>query len=99
MADFYTFLSAREEGDVCTEVIFTVVHQQGEFMESQRAVGRHTEEGEELTGAWRTRGDTGGAGDPMMHLMFELHICLFQNQVARSRFYRLKICLSLIIQL
>lgn len=48
--------------------LFTVVHQQGELMKSQRAVGRHTEEGEELTGAWKTKGDTGGAGDPGMHL-------------------------------
>lgn len=39
--------------------LFTVVHQEGELMKSQRAVGRHTEEGEELTGAWKTKGDTG----------------------------------------
>lgn len=57
--------------------LFTVVHQQGELMKSQRAVGRHTEEGEELTGAWKTKGDTGGAGDPGMHLhkrMMKLHM-------------------------
>lgn len=34
-------------------VVFTVVHQQGEFMEVQRAVWRHTEEGEQLAGTWR----------------------------------------------
>lgn len=50
--------SFRGEGS-CEEFIFTVVDQQGEFMESQRAVGRHTQEREELTGAWKTRRDIG----------------------------------------
>lgn len=40
--------------------IFTVVDQQGEFMESEGAVGRHTEEGEELTGTCVGRGDAEG---------------------------------------
>lgn len=31
--------------------VFTVVDQQGEFVESQGAVRRHAEEGEELAGA------------------------------------------------
>lgn len=57
------FLSASEEEEVWTESIFTVVDQQGEFVESQRAVGRHAEEGEELTGACEGQPETqGGTG-------------------------------------
>lgn len=52
------------------KLIFTVVDQQGEFMESQRAVGRHTEEGEELPGAWRTRRDTGGTLDLLKFMLY-----------------------------
>lgn len=36
---------------IIVERIFTIVDQQGEFVESQRAVRRHAEEGEELTRA------------------------------------------------
>lgn len=46
-------------------------------MESQRAVGGHTEEGEELPGAWRTKtGDTGGTCHKSM---FKLQICLVRS--------------------
>lgn len=79
---FYLLLlsSVREEEEVCMEVIFTVVDQQGEFMESQRAVGRHTEEREELTGAWKTRRDTWGTGVwSLWYIMTRLHKSVFNS--------------------
>ena len=36
-------------GGMWCQCLFTVVHQQGELVQSQWAVGRHAEEGEELT--------------------------------------------------
>lgn len=47
----YSFLSA----DVCKERTFTVVDQQGEFVQSQGAVGRDAEQREELPGACNTK--------------------------------------------
>lgn len=52
----YSLLSAAsEEADVCKERTFTVVDQQGEFVQSQGAVGRDAEQREELPGACNTK--------------------------------------------